>query len=170
LLRLGGGIASQIVIKLGPRQKRVRGRRIRGTIPEPVWQSSRMLRCRRTNGTSLSANPYWDLSCDYYLAPISTNKLICEALHLGLKKAIFGYMIFRLINRSLMKDHDSRRKLRFNKGLRLSLCHSCRRTDARWQSLRSRTIGHQNMCGHGTQLPWSTSRNAIATAFRYFEI
>src|SRR4051812_43265187 len=25
------------------------GRRIRGTIPEPVWQSSRMRRCRRTD-------------------------------------------------------------------------------------------------------------------------
>ena len=35
----GSGIASQIVIRLGARQKRVRGRRIRGTIPELVWQS-----------------------------------------------------------------------------------------------------------------------------------
>ena len=41
----GGGIASQIVVRLGARQKRVRGRRIRGTIPELVWQSSGMRRC-----------------------------------------------------------------------------------------------------------------------------
>ena len=47
LIRIGG-VALHIVIGLGARQKHVRGRRIRGTIPEPVWQSSRMRRCRRT--------------------------------------------------------------------------------------------------------------------------
>jgi len=45
LLIPGGGIASQIVIRLGARQKRVRGRRIRGTIPELVWQILGMRRC-----------------------------------------------------------------------------------------------------------------------------
>jgi hypothetical protein len=43
------------------------------------------------------------LSCDYCLAAIPTNKLICKALHLGLKKAIFGYMIVCSVERALRK-------------------------------------------------------------------
>jgi hypothetical protein len=43
------------------------------------------------------------LSCDYHLATISTNKLICKALHLGLKKTIFDYVIVCLFERTLSK-------------------------------------------------------------------
>ena len=62
-----------------------------------------VLRCRRTNGTSLSANRYFYLSYDYCLATIDTLMLICESLHLGLEKRIFDYMIVCSIERTLTK-------------------------------------------------------------------
>ena len=49
------------------------------------------------------ATPYFDMSCDCYLAPTLTNMRTYRMLHLGLEKTIFGYMRVCSVERTLTK-------------------------------------------------------------------